>query len=414
MTYNDGFDRTVSEWLIEQGEHSSPDYLDEILARTTRTRQRPAWSSLERWLPVLSTTRFAPVARMAWLLVVFGLVFALAATALFIGSRTKPLPPPFGMAGNQTLLYGAADGDIYALDTATNEAHPLITGSATDGAPLVSPDGSRLIFDRQETGLVTATTMVANADGSDVRILNEPSDGLVWKTWSPDSSRLAVVGPRTGPTGLRIIGPDIQPFLVLLEQPGTRFEEFTNLMWRPNGHELLFLANPYDNPIGLYLIQADGTGLRTILESTAPGPAQPALSPDGTQVAYSLLNGDHRELHVVNVDTGDDAVIDFTGTRSDIRPRWSPDGTRLVFERYKGDTYHVAVGSADGGQVVEIGPAQPANTGGSQAEFSQDGTKVLAFYRSDHSSWILDPADGSEIRLIDQIASPLTWQIAAP
>ena len=41
MTLNDGFDRTVSDWLDEQAGHGAPDYLDEILARTTRTRQRP-------------------------------------------------------------------------------------------------------------------------------------------------------------------------------------------------------------------------------------------------------------------------------------------------------------------------------------------------------------------------------------
>ena len=143
MTNNDGFDRTVSEWLTDQAGHSTPDYLGEVLSKTTRTRQRPAWSSLERWLPVLSTTRFAPVPRMAWILAVIGLILAIAATAVFIGSRTKPLPPPFGMVGSQTLLYGGADGDIYALNPATNESRPVITGPTTDRLPSLSPDGTR-------------------------------------------------------------------------------------------------------------------------------------------------------------------------------------------------------------------------------------------------------------------------------
>ena len=68
MTLNDGFERTVSDWLDEQAGHGMPGYLDEVLARTTRTRQRPAWSSLERWLPVDLTARtFAspPVRRSA-------------------------------------------------------------------------------------------------------------------------------------------------------------------------------------------------------------------------------------------------------------------------------------------------------------------------------------------------------------
>jgi Tol biopolymer transport system component len=410
MTYNDGFDRTVSEWLTDQAGHSKPDYLDEVLSRTTRTRQRPAWSSLERWLPVLSTTRFAPVPRMAWLLVVLGLVLALGAAAAFIGSRTRPLPPPFGMVGSQTLLYGGADGDIYALDPATNESRPVITGPTTDRLPSLSPDGTRFVFNRQESELVPATPWIANTDGSGIRLLDEGAHGLSLVEWSPDSARLAVVGTVNNVQGLWILGPDAKATLVIAAQ-WDRFAVFSSLLWRPNGQELLFQASRDDAIlVGLHLVAADGSGLRTIVEPTVPGPTQPALSPDGSRVAYSLVNGDHRELHVVNVDTGDDAVIAFTGTRSDLRPQWAPDGTRLAFERYKGDTYHIAVGSVDGGQVVEIGPAQPANTGGSEIRFSPDGTKVLAFYKSDSSSWILDPADGSEVRLSDEIASPLTWQ----
>ncbi len=63
MTYHDGFDRTVTEWLDEQAGHGTPGYLDEILTRTDRTRQRPWWSSPERWLPMQSTARFAQVPR---------------------------------------------------------------------------------------------------------------------------------------------------------------------------------------------------------------------------------------------------------------------------------------------------------------------------------------------------------------
>ena len=63
MTLNDGFERTVSDWLDEQAGRGAPDYLDETLARTTRTRQRPAWSSLERWLPVDMTTNLRLAAR---------------------------------------------------------------------------------------------------------------------------------------------------------------------------------------------------------------------------------------------------------------------------------------------------------------------------------------------------------------
>ncbi len=114
MTLNDGFERTVSDWLDEQAGRGAPGYLDEALSRTIRTRQRPAWSSLERWLPVdLSTRRsmFAlrtsmrPIALLLLVALLIAVVVAVAA-----GSR-RPLPAPFGMARNGQIVT-SQDGDI--------------------------------------------------------------------------------------------------------------------------------------------------------------------------------------------------------------------------------------------------------------------------------------------------------------
>ena len=47
-----------------------PDYRDDLIRRTARTRQRPAWTFIERWLPMSVITvapRSAPL-RAAWLL----------------------------------------------------------------------------------------------------------------------------------------------------------------------------------------------------------------------------------------------------------------------------------------------------------------------------------------------------------
>ena len=81
---------------------------------------------------------------------------------------------------------------------------------------------------------------------------------------------------------------------------------------------------------------------------------------------------------------------------------------------YGGDAYQLAVASVDGGRSTLIGPEQPANSGGSHARFSPDGTRVLAYYESDGSSWVLDPVAGTAIQLPDDIDLPLTWQGANP
>src|SRR3954453_13472959 len=99
MNRTDRFDQVVSDWLHEDAEHRVPEHLDAVLRRTSTERQRPAWSSLERWLPMQTTLRFAPVPRIAWLVVVLGLIFAIGLAVLAVGSR-RQLPAPFGPARN--------------------------------------------------------------------------------------------------------------------------------------------------------------------------------------------------------------------------------------------------------------------------------------------------------------------------
>ena len=96
MTHRDDLDRLLSAWLDDPYTPPAPHYLGRVLERTRQIRQRPAWASLERWIPmadkVLQPTA-APPMRMARLLLIALLVLALAGAIAFVGSRLlKPTP----------------------------------------------------------------------------------------------------------------------------------------------------------------------------------------------------------------------------------------------------------------------------------------------------------------------------------
>ena len=90
MTSDDRFGGTVSVWLQQRAGTGAPDYLDDILGRTARTRQRPGWTSIERWPPMdISANRAAlpsgfPVRSMA-LLAIIGLLLVAIAVAILAG-----------------------------------------------------------------------------------------------------------------------------------------------------------------------------------------------------------------------------------------------------------------------------------------------------------------------------------------
>ena len=63
-----------------------------------------------------------------------------------VGSQQRHLPPLFGPARNGTIVFGGTDQDIYRLDPVTGTSVALITGSASDSDPWLSPDGTKFLF----------------------------------------------------------------------------------------------------------------------------------------------------------------------------------------------------------------------------------------------------------------------------
>ncbi len=76
---------------------------------------------------------------------------------------------------------------------------------------------------------------------------------------------------------------------------------------------------------GIYLMKADGSGLRRLAQGF-----EPALSPDGNQVAFTRWD-EPRGLWVINVDGSGERLL--SGANRARSPTWTPDGRAIVFER---------------------------------------------------------------------------------
>jgi dipeptidyl aminopeptidase/acylaminoacyl peptidase len=404
MTTNDAFERNLSMWLHEDAEAHVPDHLEEVLQRTAATRQRPAWSSLERWLSMDTTLRpgLVILPRGGRLLLVAAVIIALVAVALIaVGSRPR-LPEPFGTAQNG-MLVTSRDGDIYLMDPTATDTRLIVGGDGFDFSPIFSRDGTSMVFLRSdvpldETEVAILTLYVANADGSEPRALTPPTKALDWFDWSPDGTRVAYMAQGA----LWVV--DVaggEPLRMRAAEP-VHFPT-----WLPPDGRTIVYRRETASP-GIWAITADGASPARELSKTAANNQYDyqsiAASPDGAHITFTRWSSAGLpRIFALDVATGEEMAFpteNGRGQRGNVV--YSPDGKLVAYaEIFREGAFQVVVANADGsGNVRPIGPKKPGPMDGSDIDaawaFTPDGTALLVRYgNDDKGATQLLPLDGS-------------------
>jgi TolB protein len=218
-------------------------------------------------------------------------------------------------------------------------------------------------------------------------------------TWAPDGRRIAY--KRSDEVFIRDVTTDAPP--VRLTNKAVSGENNTQPGWSPDGRSIVFRtnrANPTVNVADIWIMDADGTSERPLIVQDSDQ-RYPALSPDGTRIAYTSRNARDADLWVANAD-GTGAHLVYDSGVADSAPAWSPDSTRLAFERHdpgvstNGDIYVLDLGSGDVAQLTD----DPAHEEG--PAWSPDGS-MIAFtsQRSDLKGdiWVMQSDGGDQRRL---------------
>jgi Tol biopolymer transport system component len=421
MTTFDRIEQRMPDLMGELAPARIPDYFDDLLRQSAATRQRPAWSSLERWLPMGTIARIEPARQVPWRPIVIATVLLLAiaaAVALYAGTqRTVTLPPAIGPAGNGTILT-SPNGDIAALDLATGETRPLLTDDAPDYGPVYAPDGRTFLFERRGSA---PGIWVANADGSNARrVFDSTGNEVTSSVWSQSGDRVVIVAQKGSSTLIALADPNGgQPTLL---QPAGRFRAAA----KPYGRDFLILSLGLETPASnefWKLDLQDPTNPRS-LGASPHALNWISLSPDGSELVYATWEDGLNvgmNLRVLDLDTGEDRLI--TPTQNDRygwqTPQFLPDGTTVIADRWTIDgKYQLALVPADGSPGRGIGPVRDSESGGTTWIVSPDGKTVLATYYdngvSDGKVWQIDVATGEGREIPGSERDDLTWQRVAP
>jgi hypothetical protein len=297
MTSFDGLDRRLAARLDEHAAPRAPEGLNEAITETIAgTEQRPAWATLERWIPVETRAQFGAVPRAIIVFALLTLLTLVVATAVAIGASNPPkLPPPFGPAGNGLLAFESG-GDLYVVRPDGTDLRRITADPAWEGLAEWSRDGTKLAYLREPADGGPFDLVVTAPDGTDPRVVAAGVEDLFGMTWSAD--------------GTEIMYAAIDP-----ERP-------VDVCYR-TGDACGFR---------LYVARSDGSGSRMVGDPQLDARA-PALSPDGVTVAFGGGEGANEALYLMAWDGSDIRRLETEIPNKQwafSHQSWSPDGRRIA------------------------------------------------------------------------------------
>lgn len=185
--------------------------------------------------------------------------------------------PAWSSDGEQLLFNGAGaggDGDIFVANAQLGNVVAVIgTPDRWDGSPSWSPDDTQLVFSGEpidNQGAPAARLYIANADGTGVDELSSPDEGFsdTSPVWSPDGTRILFKRENTTTirSSLWVIRSDGTALTQLL---GEELSYEARAMWNPDGSRVLFgsCADDECTAQDAWTVRADGTGATPITTS---------------------------------------------------------------------------------------------------------------------------------------------------
>ncbi|HEX8104032.1 MAG TPA: metallophosphoesterase [Solirubrobacteraceae bacterium] len=232
------------------------------------------------------------------------------------------LDPAFSPQGKR--LAFASRGDLWTMYGDGEQRRQLTVGADRDADPAWSAAGDAIVFVRGPKGNRDLLRVRTDVSGTVERVTAAPQD-----EWAPavsSTDRVAFVREDADGRGdLWLVGG----------APGTPERHLTSgrkidddaPAWSPDGAQIAFTRRKRGKKevAQVYVMRADGGGLRRLTKLRRNGATSPVWSPDGKRIAYAAGSKKRRRIYVMR--TSGKGVRGLTPAKTDARkPDWQSTG----------------------------------------------------------------------------------------
>ena len=217
----------------------------------------------------------------------------------------------------------AFDGPGAALWVMNSEMEIRRLASAVYGGWVWSPTEAQLAM------ILNSTLTVVDAmAGRKIDLGEVVGDVTSAPVWSPDGTRI-VFGARGG----SLYSVDVQSGerSLLVRLPGENLDSMDEIEWSPDGGQLAVMNDLEPGGGRLYVMNADGSGVRVLLDNFEPGGL--AWSPDGESIAYATYgaSGDDGTDRLWTISPVEGMPFTVAASTYIGDPVWSQDSSRIAF-----------------------------------------------------------------------------------
>jgi Bacterial Ig domain/WD40-like Beta Propeller Repeat len=270
---------------------------------------------------------------------------------------------------------------------ATSSPPIVATGGVQHRHPTWSPDRTKIAYAAGSAGNFDIFILDLTQPGAtpqNITNSNNVTDDR--PAWSPDGTRIAYESEVVdGSNKTDILVDTLPPGSPMnLTGPGVANVYETKPAWTANSQTIYYvIGNPdpgMTNTMGIVSRPATGGSETTWLNDPGISEFQPSISPDGTQMCFTLGSGFNGTADVrvaaINNPAGSIDLSDNVGTMSqhgDYNCTWSPDGTQVAYVRGTFADGDLVMERADDSSLVPIELEETVNRFDGNPDWAPDG-----------------------------------------